>query len=200
MRNPQSLPVLAFAALTFLLGAACFGDDGEEAPEEETPTAEATATASGTFVPGGESGAFLVRSSAWEVGGAIPAEYTCDGGDTIPPLEFVDIPEGTESLALIVEDPQAPGGTFVHWAVWNLPVADIEEGVVPVGAVQGVNGAGANAYAGPCPPSVHTYFFYAYAVDGTISLPEGSEVDALRNELEDHTLAQSEYIGTYERP
>lgn len=192
--------VLLLSSVTVLLAAGCFGDDEEEAEPTEAPTATSTPTVVGTFVPGGESGAFVVRTDAWDVGGAIPAQYTCDGANLIPPLSFADIPPEAESLALIVDDPQAPDGGFVHWVVWNLPLADIAEGQLPAGAVEGANGSGEDGYTGPCPPAQHTYFFYAYALDTTLDLAPGATAEDLEDEIEDHILAQSEYIGTYQRP
>jgi Raf kinase inhibitor-like YbhB/YbcL family protein len=102
-----------------------------------------------------------LRSAAFEEGGAIPARYTCDGQDVSPPLSWSSSPDETRSLALIADDPDAPGGTFVHWVIYNLPpdtrrlpedVPNREE-TLPSGAAQGVNGAGSVGYMGPCPPS-----------------------------------------------
>jgi Raf kinase inhibitor-like YbhB/YbcL family protein len=198
MRNVTRL--LLISSVSALLSVGCFGDEGDEPEATEEPTATAEPTSTATFVPGGESGAFLVRTDAWDVGGAIPVQYTCDGDNLIPPLTFIDIPERAETLALIVNDPSAGDDGFVHWAVWNLPLDDIEEGQVPAGAVEGLNGSGEDGYTGPCPPAQHTYFFYAYALDRALDLPAGSTVDDLEDEIEDHAIAQSEYIGTYQRP
>jgi Raf kinase inhibitor-like YbhB/YbcL family protein len=144
-----------------------------------------------------------VRSTAFEEGGAIPPQYTCDGLDVSPPLQWSSIPEGTRSLALIVDDPDAPSGTFVHWAIYNLPpdTRRLPEDVpnretLPSGAVQGVNGAGTVGYSGPCPPSgTHRYFFKVYALD--TELDPGAE-DLLRA-MEGHVLAEGRLMGTYRR-
>lgn len=115
-----------------------------------------------------------ISSPAFDHGGAIPARFTCDGQDISPKLVFGAVPAGTRSLALIVDDPDAPVGTWVHWMVWNIPPQTRESGEnsVPAGAVQGLNDWKRYRYGGPCPPSgTHCYFFKLYALDTTLTLP-----------------------------
>ena len=128
-------------------------------------------------VPGGGAKrakvAMDLTSSAFEDADAIPARYTCDGLDVSPPLSWGSVADGTRALALIADDPDAPGGTFVHWVIYDLPPdtrrlpEDVpDQQTLPSGAGQGVNGAGSIGYMGPCPPSgTHRYFFKLYALD-----------------------------------
>ena len=142
-----------------------------------------------------------LRSEAFENGGMIPARYTCDGRDISPPLEISGVPDGTVSLALVMDDPDAPGGTFDHWLVWNIPpeTARIEEGREPQG-VQGRTDFGRLGYGGPCPPSgTHTYRFKLYALDCTLDLPEGARKAQLEAAMQGHILAQALLEGRYSR-
>jgi len=142
-----------------------------------------------------------LMSSAFANGGNIPARYTCDGQNISPPLEISDVPQGTKSLALIMEDPDAPAGTFVHWVMWNIPpdTTEIEEGVAPKG-VQGMTDFGRPGYGGPCPPSgTHTYRFELSALDQEISLREGSNLKHLRRAMERHKIKRVAMIGSYGR-
>ncbi|RMG60990.1 MAG: YbhB/YbcL family Raf kinase inhibitor-like protein [Deltaproteobacteria bacterium] len=132
----------------------------------------------------------------------IPSRYTCDGEDVNPPLKIENPPEGTKSFALIVDDPDAPVGIWVHWVVWNIPgdVREIAEDSVPEGARQGRNDWGKNKYGGPCPPSgTHRYFFKLYALDTTLDLPEGSTKSDLERAISGHVLGKAELIGLYRR-
>jgi Raf kinase inhibitor-like YbhB/YbcL family protein len=146
-------------------------------------------------------------SPAFEEGGAIPARYTCDGLDVSPPLSWGSVPDGTRSLALIADDPDAPRGTFVHWVLYNLPpdTRRLPEDVpnretLPSGAAQGVNGAGSVGYMGPCPPSgTHRYFFKVYALDTGLNLGAGATKEDLVSVMEGHILAEGRLVGTYRR-
>jgi Raf kinase inhibitor-like YbhB/YbcL family protein len=146
-------------------------------------------------------------SPAFEEGGAIPARYTCDGLDVSPPLSWGSVPDGTRSLALIADDPDAPSGTFVHWVLYNLPpdTRRLPEDVpnretLPGGAAQGVNGAGGVGYMGPCPPSgTHRYFFKVYALDTRSNLGAGATKEDLVGAMEGHILAEGRLVGTYRR-
>ena len=148
-----------------------------------------------------------VVSSAFEEGGAIPARYTCDGLDVSPPLSWSSVPDGTQSLALIADDPDAPGGTFVHWVIYNLPpdTRRLPEDVpnretLLSEAAQGVNGAGRVGYMGPCPPSgTHRYFFKVYALDTGLNLGGGATKEGLLDAMEGHVLAEGQLMGTYRR-
>ncbi len=143
-----------------------------------------------------------ITSSAFENNGFIPARYTCQGEDINPPLSWSDIPRGTESLALIVDDPDAPDGAFVHWLVWNiaLDTQEIAENSVPEEAVEGANSGGQPSYMGPCPPSgTHRYFFKIYALDTKLSLPAGEDKEILRETMEGHVLGRAQLIGRYQK-
>lgn len=129
----------------------------------------------------------------------IPKQYTCQGLDINPPLMISDIPEGTVSLALINDDPDAPMGTWNHWIIWNLkPIPEIQEDFAP--GTQGKNSWGRNDYGGPCPPSgTHRYFFKLYALDSELDLVEGATKTALETAMEGHILEQAELIGLYQK-
>ena len=131
--------------------------------------------------------------------GYIPKKFTCDGEDISPSLMIEDIPEGTKRLALIVDDPDAPMGTWVHWVVFNIHVNDvIEEGEVP--GIQGINDFRKLHYGGPCPPSgTHRYFFKLHALDKKLDLEEGCHKKDLLKAMENHILAETELIGLYQR-
>jgi Raf kinase inhibitor-like YbhB/YbcL family protein len=131
--------------------------------------------------------------------GDIPSRFTCEGEEINPALAITDLPPGTKSLALIVEDPDAPGRTFDHWIVWNIPPQEmIKQNSVP--GVQGKNSAGQSKYKGPCPPSgKHRYFFKLFALDVKLNLPEGSDKKMLQEAMKDHTLGKVEIVGLYQK-
>ena len=143
-----------------------------------------------------------ITSSAFVHKTAIPARYTCDGRDINPPLNIDAVPDGTMSLALIVDDPDAPVGTWVHWVAWNIPpqTREIKESSFPAGAVQGLNDWKRNSYGGPCPPfGTHRYFFKLYALDTTLVLaPPTTKADLVRA-MTGRIIAQGELMGTYRR-
>jgi len=141
-------------------------------------------------------------SSAFLPDQSIPQKYTCDGDNINPPLEIAEVPEEAKSLALIVDDPDAPMRTFVHWIIWNIPpaISLIGEDSVPEGAVQGRNDFGKNSYGGPCPPSgIHHYHFKIYALDIQLDLKAFSKKDDLEKAMEGHILDRAELIGLYQR-
>jgi len=148
-----------------------------------------------------------ITSPAFEDGGLIPAKYTCDGADISPPLQWEAVPEGTESIALICDDPDAPVGTFVHWVIFGLPAETRElaekvpaDEVLANGAKQGITDFGRIGYGGPCPPSgTHRYFFKIYALDMEIDLSAGADKDQLLKAMEGHILDQGQLIGKYKR-
>ncbi len=148
-----------------------------------------------------------ITSSAFEDGGLIPAKYTCDGADVSPPLQWDAVPEGTKSIALICDDPDAPMGTWVHWVLFNLPsnakelVENIPaEETLPNGAKQGVSDFGRIGYGGPCPPGgTHRYFFKIYALDTEVGLQAGADKRRLLKTMEGHILEQGQLIGKYKR-
>ncbi|CRX38664.1 YbhB/YbcL family Raf kinase inhibitor-like protein [Estrella lausannensis] len=142
-----------------------------------------------------------LESSAFNGGQPIPERYTCDGEDVSPPLQISDVPKGCKSLAMFVDDPDAPVGTFDHWIVWNLhpKTNDLAEGVsLPH---EGENGFGTVGWRGPCPPrgSPHRYFFRLYALDTMLPLREGSNREEVEEAMEGHILEKAELMGTYRR-
>lgn len=142
-----------------------------------------------------------LTSKAFKHNERIPEKYTGEGKDVSPPLDFGNVPKSAVSLALIVDDPDAPMGTFDHWIVWNLDPASssLEEGAdVPV---EGKNHFGEENYRGPLPPPgpVHRYFFKAFALDTKLDLPVGSTKEEVEAAIEGHVLDQAELIGTYQR-
>lgn len=155
---------------------------------------------------------FDIRSSVFDNNGIIPSEYTCEGRDVSPPLSWDDVPEGTKSLVLIVDDPDAPDPnapkmTWVHWVVYNLPPdtsglaeAASTSGSLPAGTAQGINDWDKSSYGGPCPPiGRHRYFYKLYALDtllGNINKPTKS---AIESAMKDHIIGATEIVGTYEK-
>jgi len=141
-----------------------------------------------------------ITSSAFEHNERIPAKYTCNGQNINPPLRIEDIPPGTQSMAIIVDDPDAPGKTFLHWLIWDIePTNEIAENTAP--GTQGRTDFGKPAYGGPCPPSgTHRYFFRVYALGTTVGLPEGSSRADLEQAMKGHVLAEAEIIGLYAQP
>ncbi len=133
----------------------------------------------------------------------IPKQFTCDGENINPELAIGAIPENAKGLALIMDDPDAPRGTFTHWLLWNISpnTFSIAENSVPAGALQGKNGAGKNSYIGPCPPlgKPHRYFFKLYALDALLNLSAGADKNSLESEINAHLLAKAEIILIYQR-
>lgn len=145
---------------------------------------------------------FSITSSAFADNESIPPEYTADGRNVNPPLTISGAPEGTVSLVLIMDDPDAPVGTWDHWIMWNLPpnTAEIAADSVPAGAVQGANGWGRSDYGGPSPPSgTHRYFFKLYALDIALGLQPGANKAAVEAAMEGHIIAQTKLVGLYSR-
>ena len=140
-----------------------------------------------------------ITSSAFQDGGNIPSKFTCDGGDISPPLQIAEVPSGAKSLALVVDDPDAPSGLFTHWIVWNISpqTNTIAEGSTPKG-VHGINGFGKSGYGGPCPPSgTHRYYFKIFALDRELDLPPGTKRSQLDAAMKGHVVAQGELMGRY---
>ena len=140
-----------------------------------------------------------IKSIAFSQGGHIPKKYTCEGEDINPPLEIKGIPEKTKTLAIIVEDPDAPNGTFDHWLVWNIPPNEpIAENHIP--GISGRNSFGKTGYGGPCPPSgSHRYYFKIYALDINLDLLAGSDKKALQKAMQNHVLASGELMAHYKK-
>ncbi len=148
-----------------------------------------------------------LTSPAFTPGGAIPSKYTCEGEDISVPLEWTGVPENAQSLALVSDDPDAPGHGWVHWVLYDLP-ADIQglpEGIAktadgPEGSQQGMTDFGRVGYGGPCPPSgTHRYFFRLYALDRPTGLGPGANKEQLLGAIQGHVLAQAELMGMYKK-
>jgi Raf kinase inhibitor-like YbhB/YbcL family protein len=140
-----------------------------------------------------------IISPAFKSNKSIPFKYTCDGDDVNPPLNIEGTPEETKSLVLIVDDPDAPMGTWDHWIVWNIPPTNkIEENSAP--GTEGLNDFRKHSYGGPCPPSgTHRYFFKVYALDTKLSLDPNSRKKDVEKAMKDHILAKGELVGLYSR-
>ena len=154
-----------------------------------------------------ETMSMTLTSLAFTQGNPIPARYTCTSEDISPPLSWDMPPSGTQSLALIMDDPDAPGGTWVHWVIYNIPTStrSLRENVPydtkPTdGSLQGKNSWGKLGYGGPCPPSgTHRYFFKLYALDTVLELKSGANKSVLLTAMEDHILGYAELMGTYKK-
>ncbi|MEK9165422.1 MAG: YbhB/YbcL family Raf kinase inhibitor-like protein [Patescibacteria group bacterium] len=134
--------------------------------------------------------------------GQISSKYTCDGEDINPPLEISGVPEGAQTLALIVDDPDAPAGDWAHWLLWNIPVevSKISENSAPLKAVQGKTDFNQNKYGGPCPPSgAHRYQFKLYALDSQLNLTLNTRKKNLEKAMQGHILDQVLLVGLYKR-
>ncbi len=148
-----------------------------------------------------------LTSTALTDGAPVPAEYTCDGKDASPPLKWTGAPAGTKSLALIVDDPDAPMGTWTHWVLFDLPpeASELKEGAGKSGnaelGVQGVNSFKKDGYGGPCPPKgkPHHYVFKIYALDQKLGLKSGASKKEVEKAMQNHILAQGQLAGTYAR-
>ena len=149
-----------------------------------------------------------IQSKAFNDGDMIHYRYTCDGDNISPKLEWNEVPDGTQSLALICDDPDAPGGTFVHWVLYNWPVGiqGLPEAVstrekLREGALQGGNDFGKTGYGGPCPPGdeQHRYYFKLYALDKKVDLDSGASKAELLDAMEGHVLEEAHVMGKYKR-
>lgn len=143
-----------------------------------------------------------LTSHAFQNNQTIPIKYTCDSSNINPPLTISDVLAKVKSLVLIVDDPDAPIGTWVHWTVWNINpgIREINENSVPEGAQEGITDFGRPGYGGPCPPSgTHRYLFKLYALDTKLNLDAGTKKSKLEEEMENHILDKAELIGLYSR-
>lgn len=141
-----------------------------------------------------------ITSPAFSDNQAIPPQYTCQGENVSPPLNISNVPPDAKSLALVLHDPDAVGSDFTHWLMWNIPIAThtIAVNTVPIGAEQGVNGAGEAKYTGPCPPTgtgTHHYLFEVYALDKNLSLEGTTDRLKLMNAIKNHILTQHTLTG-----
>jgi len=153
-------------------------------------------------------GDISISAEAFKAGEAIPAEYTCDGKDLSPALSWKGIPSNAKSVAIIMDDPDAPGRTFVHWVIFNIPAntEKLQKGVprketLSDGSRQGMTDFGRVGYGGPCPPpgKPHRYYFRLYALDTVLDLPAGASRKQLDDAMKGHTIAKSELMGKYGR-
>ena len=167
-----------------LLLAGCGGDASSARDEPEVPST------------------MRVTSTAFGQDESIPVRFTCDGDEVSPPLAWSGVPASSAALALVVDDPDAPSGTFIHWAVYNIDPAQsaLAAGEVPTGASQAKNSGGGVGYTGPCPRSgTHHYRFTVVALDAPTGLDQGSSLDDALAAVDDHAIASGTLTGTYSR-
>lgn len=141
-------------------------------------------------------------TSVFAQGEKIPSKYTCDGDDISPELIISEVPKEAKSLALIVDDPDAPVGLFVHWVLYDIPVSTVEFSSlnVPKGAIEGMTNFGRVGYGGPCPPNgEHRYFFKLYALDKMLELPPKATKAQVENAMKGHVIEKAELMGVYKR-
>jgi Raf kinase inhibitor-like YbhB/YbcL family protein len=150
----------------------------------------------------------MIVESIFEYQAPIPLKYTCQGENISPPLKFSAVPKNTKSLVLFVDDPDAPGGTFDHWIVWNIPpnTTKLSEGATELfvegsQVKEGTNGFGDSNYGGPCPPPgrSHRYFFKLFALDSILDLEAGSLKHSVEIAMDGHVLERAEWMGTYQK-
>ncbi len=190
--------ILIIVAVLIVLGAAFLILGTTLSPQKITETA--------SKADEGGSLSFTLRS-VFANGERIPVKYTCDGEDISPPLSWEGQPEGVVSYVLIVEDPDAPMGTFTHWVLYNIPkrLSSLPEGIPKQKetefGLQGINDFRRVGYGGPCPPpgKPHRYFFKLYALDSTLDLPPGARKRDVIKAMEGHVLAQAQLMGLYSR-
>jgi Raf kinase inhibitor-like YbhB/YbcL family protein len=153
--------------------------------------------------PGVALAALTVTSKAFASGGAIPVDHSCDGADRSPPLTWSAPPAGTKTLAVVVDDPDAPGGDFTHWLAYDLPASTValpeNADMASLGAEEGTNGFGRSGYGGPCPPrhEMHRYYFRVFALDAPLALKPGASRDAVDAAMSGHVLAEGALMGTF---
>lgn len=203
-------------AVIVVLGLACCG--GEQASRGAGQASPAAVPIGGKTSPTGsasgrvQEGQMKIESRAFEDGAAIPARFTCAGEDVSPTLAVDGVPDRARTLALIVDDPDAPRGAFVHWLIWNIPAGrrEIPEAVPPDGAAstlgsgttQGLNGMRKVGYSGPCPPpgrGEHTYRFQLYALDSALDVASGASRERLEGAMKGHVLEQAILKGRFGR-
>lgn len=152
--------------------------------------------------------AFSISSTAFELGKSIPEEYTCDGDDTSPFLHWSDTPKGTVTLAMIMEDPDAPNGTFIHWIIYNMPsnLTELEKTIaiknnLDNGAIQARNSFGKIGYGGPCPPEgeEHRYYFKLFALDKKLAPNSINDADTFYSSIKGAVIEEAVYMGTYRK-
>jgi len=178
---------LVFSLLLAATGAAMAQDESPSPRPEPTDASE-------------EEVSMRISSTAFEEEDDIPPQYTCDGDDISPPLLIEDLPAEAISLVLVMDDPDAPMGTWDHWVAYDIePLTEIPEAVESLGTA-GTNSWGNKGYGGPCPPSgTHRYFFQVYALDKELGWEEGLDKTTVLEAIHDHTLAEATLLGFYSR-
>jgi Raf kinase inhibitor-like YbhB/YbcL family protein len=196
--------MMRWAAAVLLVAVvltACGGDDAE-------PKGTSTRTQPATPTQAAATGTLTVQSDAFSEGEAIPERFSCEGDNLSPALSWDEPPPGTASVTLVMDDPDAPSGTFTHWLLYDLPpdTASLPEGVETddrpsVGGAQGENSGGRPGYTGPCPPpgQTHTYVFTMYALDAETGLEPGATANEVHAAIEAHVLASGVLTGTFGR-
>jgi Raf kinase inhibitor-like YbhB/YbcL family protein len=182
MQRPAVLPILGVLALL----AGCSGQPAATNRPEEAPMT------------------LTLTSTAFADGKAIPDQYSCWGEGVSPPLQWSGAPAGTKSFALIVDDPDAPSGTYVHWVIYNIPSSSMglakavaPDAKLPDGSLQGANSSRRTGFTSPCPPSgTHRYYFKLHALDMALDLGSGASKDQLLKAMQGHVLAQGQLMGT----
>ena len=147
-----------------------------------------------------ENESFALQSSAFAAGRAIPVVYTCDGSNTRPPLTISGVPQDTKSLAIVMYDPDAPGGTFVHWVAWNIPpeTQELPHGSLLPTIMEGTTSYQSVGYQGPCPPSgTHRYVWRLYALRSVLSLDSKATREDLETAINTYVITQTELLGMY---
>jgi Raf kinase inhibitor-like YbhB/YbcL family protein len=141
-----------------------------------------------------------ISSPAFQNNGAIPQKYSCQGQDARPELKIGDVPSAAKSLALIVDDPDAPRGTFVHWVVFNIPPSATEISGDGAPGREGLNSSGRKGWTSPCPPSgTHRYFFKLYALDTDLALDGSADKQSLESAMKGHVVGEAQIMGTYSK-
>lgn len=195
MRRLVTVVLLALVVLSCGGG----GDESSATPGSTTTTTEQPLPTAGP-----EPGPLDVSSPSFEDGSDVPVRFTCDGSDISPALEISGVPSPATTLALIVDDPDAPTGTWTHWVVYDIPVEGpdltVSEETGPEGT-RGVNSWNVTGYGGPCPPEGerHRYTFEVFALDTELRIPEGVNSSELRSSIEGHILDQARLMAFYER-
>ena len=197
----SALILLLLLTLSFSGCVEPSGEDPDVVPDvyEANNSATNSSMLEDTLSGDGSIDTLSIYSSAFENGSFIPEIYTCDGDNINPPLKVLGISGDAVSLLLIMDDPDAPIGTFTHWVVWNIdPEMQIAENSIP--GMEGANGANKVSYTGPCPPSgTHRYFFKVYALDTDLDIESGSDRSLVEASMEGHVIAYGELIGIYSR-
>lgn len=204
--------VLVLVALLALVGTGCAPNPEPTEMTDPSPQEESSEDPSHAENEEGEEAphteedidgpiTMALTSPSFNEGESIPVKFSCDGDDISPELDWFGTPEGTVSMALIMDDPDAPVGTWVHWVLYNLPMdlSGLREGMTGVGQ-DGTNSWNTTGYGGPCPPSgTHRYFFKLYALDTNLDLETGADKGALEEAMEGHIIGQAELKGTFSR-